>query len=119
MSLLTEDIAALFCEAFGSIYLAGTIERDGVPTYNTGGDITGYAGADSIAIKVQVDTASQAMRSDAGYAEGDVSLIILTYGISSLTADDEVSIGGTRYSLQTVDLDAANSHWICRGRRVG
>jgi hypothetical protein len=118
MGLLDGGIAAIFGAAFSGIYLDATLHTGtGAPVYGAGGVITGYAGGDK-AVKVQVDAATDAMRRGDGYAEGDVRLIILAQGIGSVTSDHRLTVGAVAYSLQSTELDAAASHWICRGRRI-
>jgi hypothetical protein len=118
MGLLDTDIAALFGAAFGGLYLDGWLHRDGTdPIYDDGGNIVGYVGGIEIAIKVQRDKATYAMRQSEGFSEGDVALIILAQGLPALTTDMQVTDGhGARWMIQSADLDAASSHWICRGR---
>ena len=119
MGLLDGGIAAIFGAAFGGLYLDGTLHRGtGSPIYASGGVITGYGGGGDVAVKVQVDAATDAMRRAEGFAEGDVRIIILAQGIGPVTSDHRITIGATTYSLQAAELDAAASHWICRGRRV-
>lgn len=118
MGLLDGGIASIFNAAFSSIYLDGTLHTGtGTPIYGPGGIITGYAGGDK-AVKVQVDAATDAMRRGDGYAEGDVRIIMLAQGIAAVTSDHRVTVGPVTYSLQSAELDAAASHWICRGRRI-
>ncbi|EHJ62822.1 hypothetical protein [Novosphingobium pentaromativorans] len=117
MGLLDGDIAALFSAAFSGMYLDATVNAGtGEPIYGAGGVITGYSGS-SQAAKAQVDAATQAMRQADGFAEGDVRLIILANGVA-VTSDHSVTVAGVKYSLQSVELDAAASHWVCRGRKV-
>lgn len=121
MSLLDGGIAAIFGSVFGGIYLDGLLHRDGTgPTYDSEGNVTGYAGGADIAIKVQTDRASYSMRQAEGFAEGDAALIILADGLSvAVTTDCQVTDGhGKRWMVQSADLDAAGSHWLCRGREA-
>jgi len=116
MGLLDGDISALFSAAFSGMYLDGTLTAGtGDPTYSTDGTITGYSSS-STAIKVQIDTATEAMRRADGFAEGDVRIIILADGIGDVTSDNGATIGGKAYRLLSADLDAAASHWVCRAR---
>lgn len=120
MGLLDGGIASIFNAAFSGLYLDGTLHAGtGEPIYDeTTGDITGYTEADDTAIKVQVDSATEAMRRADGFAEGDVRLLILAAGIPAITSDREVTVRGTRYRIQSAQLDAAASYWDCRGRAV-
>ncbi|WP_066770094.1 hypothetical protein [Sphingobium sp. CCH11-B1] len=120
MGLLNGGISAIFGAALGGLYLDGILHRDGVnPVYDDEGNITGYAGADDMPIKVQRDACSYSMRQSEGYSEGDVMLIILASSLAGtkVTTDMQATDGaGDRWTIKSHDLDAASSHWICRGR---
>jgi len=118
MGLLDGGIARIFNATFSALYLPATVHAGtGEPIYGAGGTITGYVGSDTPA-RAQVDSASEAMRQAEGFSEGDVRLIILAQGVPALTSDHEVTVQGTRYSIQTVERDPALSHWLCRGRVI-
>lgn len=121
MSLLGGGIASIFGAAFGGIFLDGALHRDGTdPIYDNEGNITGYAGGADIPIKVQRDACTYAMRQSEGYSEGDVRIIILTAGLGvEVTTDCQVTVSGKRWMVGSADLDAASSHWVCRGRAAG
>lgn len=118
MGLLDGGIEAIFGAAMGGFYLPGTLHRDGAqPQYDGEGNITGYAGGADLACRAQVDAATYAMRQADGYADGDVRVIILSAGLGvEVTTDFQVSVSGKRWQIASVERDAANSHWICRGR---
>jgi len=116
MGILNGDITALFGAAFSDMYLDATLHAGtGEPTYNAAGDITGYAGGD-VAAKCQVDAATDAMRREEGFSEGDVRLIILALGLPAITDNHQLTVQGVRYFLAGPSLDAAGSHWVARGR---
>ncbi len=117
MGALDGDVAALFAAAFGGMYLDGTLHGGtGDPVYSDEGDISGYSGAADTPVKVQIDRATSAMRAADGFAEGDVRVIILAQDGMTLTSDSEVTARGMRYRIQSAELDAAASHWMCRAR---
>ncbi|TCM21479.1 hypothetical protein EDF56_101143 [Novosphingobium sp. PhB165] len=118
MGLLNGGIASVFHSVFSGIYLDGTLHAGtGEPIYGPGSVITGYSGGDSD-IKVQTDATGDAVRDDVGFAEGDVTLIILALNVPQITSDHEVTDGyGEKFSIQRASLDAARSHWVCRGRK--
>ena len=122
MSLLNGGIAAIFGAALSGIYQDGQLHRDTTsPVYDGEGNITGYGGGGDIGIKVQRDDCSYAMVRSEGYAEGDVMLIILTAGLGDVevTTDMQATDGfGKRWMIESAKLDAAASHWICRGRKA-
>jgi hypothetical protein len=119
MGLLDGGIAAAFGSALSGLYPDGLLHREGTgPIYDDEGAIIGYDGGSDIPIKVQRDACSYSMRQAEGYSEGDVALIILAGGLAvQATTDMQVTDGtGKRWMIQSADLDAAASHWICRGR---
>lgn len=149
MGLLSGGIARIFNATFSALYLDGVLHAGtGEPIYAGGGEIVGYAGGGDQPIKVQIDSATEAMRQADGFAQGDVRLLILTtygqavapvevphsddaklsdgsgysqapYGsVVTVTSDHEVTIEGMRYSIQSVERDPALSHWVCRGRVI-
>lgn len=118
MGLLDGGISAIFGSVFGALYLDGELMQSGLdPIYDDAGNIIGYGGGDPVPIKCQVDGATWAMQQAAGYVDGDVRLIILRAGLSvEVTTDHRVEVGGKTWLVQSVETDAAASHWICRGR---
>lgn len=119
MQLLDGGIARIFAAALSGLFLNGLLHRDGTgPIYDSEGNIIGYAGGDDIAIKVQRDACTYTMRQAEGYSEGDVALIVLAAGLAvPITTDHQITDGhGKRWTVQSADLDAGSSHWICRGR---
>lgn len=116
MGLLDGGLAQIFNAAFSPLYLPATVHAGtGEPIFGPAGEITGYDGGDTPA-RAQVDAATDAMRRADGFAEGDVRMIVLSEGVDGLTSDHEITVRGARYRLQSVELDAAGSHWVCRGR---
>lgn len=120
MGLLDGGIEAIFGAAFSGLYLPATLHRDGtVPVYDGEGNITGYSNAASVACRAQIDAANYAMRQAQGFAEGDVRIIVLSSGLGvEITTDFQITVSGKRWMIASVERDAANSHYILRGRRA-
>jgi len=119
MGALDGGVAALFATAFGGMYLDGTLHQGtGDPIYDGEGTITGYDGPGDLAVKVQIDRATSAMRAANGFTEGDVRLIVLAQAGLAISSDHELTARGDRYRIQSAELDAAASHWICRARSL-
>jgi hypothetical protein len=119
MGILNGGLAAVFGAAFSGIYLDGVLHRGlSDPIYDERGNITGYGGGADIPMKVQRDRVTEAMRRADGFTDKDVALIILTapLGGIEITTDMEATDGhGARWKIGSADLDAAGSHWLCRG----
>lgn len=119
MGLLDGGIAAVFSAALSGLYLDGTLHTGtGDPIYDDAGNITGYTGAGDVAVKAQVDSATEAMRQAEGFAEGDARIIILAHGIGTVTSDHTITVRSAEWRLLSAELDAAASHWVCRARKV-
>lgn len=122
MGLLSGGIASIFNSALSGLYLDGLLHRGATnPVYDASGNIVGYSGGGDLPIKVQRDACSWAMRQSGSYVDGDVMLIVLAAGLNdvAITTDMEITDGqGRRWMVESADLDAASSHWICRGRKA-
>lgn len=120
MGLLDGGLAAIFSAALSGLYLDGVLHAGtGSPIYGPGGMITGYAGGSDVPIKVQTDSTGDSLKAALGYAPGDVQLIVLAHGVPQIGSDNEITDGhGVRYSVQSVERDAAGSHYVIRGRPV-
>lgn len=118
MALLDGGIASIFGSVFGALYLDGKLVQSGTdPIYDGAGNIIGYEGGVDVDIKCQVDGVTWAMQQAPGYVEGDCRIIILRAGLGvDVTTDHRVEVGGKTWLIQSVETDAAGSHWICRGR---
>lgn len=121
VGLLDGGLASVFAGAFAGIFSDGALHSNATgPQYDDAGDITGYTGGGDVAIKVQRDAATWAMRQAEGFAEGDVALIVLAEGLPGpITTEHRITDGaGAKWTVESVSLDAASSHWLCRGRRA-
>lgn len=124
MSLLDGGMAQAFAAVFGGIYLDGTLYRartfeddgaGGAPTRAPNDD--GFLPGESV--KVQIDAATQAMRSAEGYVDGDVRILMLAHGVAAPDTDCEVGAGGARYMVETIGTDPCGSYYELRGRKKG
>lgn len=131
MGVLDGGVARVFGSAFGALYPEAMLHLKLRAGEDAGGSVvrafTGDTGQlPGTPCKAQRDAAGFTMRQVEGYAEGDVRFLILTrYGETGLP---DIPLGshitwpwpdGTRYSLEgPVELDAAGSHYVARGREV-
>jgi hypothetical protein len=119
VGILDGGIAAVFGAALSGLYLDATLHRGtGSPTYDGEGNITGYTGAGDVAVKAQVDTATEAMRQADGFAEGDARILVLAQGIGTITSDHRITVRGQEWHILSAELDAAQSHWTLRARKA-
>ena len=120
MALLDGGIAAIFGAAFSGLYLDATLHSGtGEPVYDpVTGEITGYTGGGAVAVKAQVDTATEAMRQADGYAEGDARILVLAQGVGTITSDHRITVRGQQWLILSAELDAAQSHWTLRARKA-
>lgn len=95
----------------------------GVPVTDEGGSIVEPGVPIVYPCQVQVDSASEAMRAEAGFTEKDVALVILAASLPvSMDTEAEVEVlKGDHvglYSVKSANLDSMATHWLCRGRRI-
>src|SRR4051812_21352810 len=103
MGLLDGGGAAAFSSAFSSFYLDGTLYRPvGVGTDDGAGGGSGNGFDAGTAVKVQVDAATQAMRSAENYVETDQRILVLAHGLDPIDTDCEIDAGGTRWGIASV-----------------
>ena len=115
MSLLDGDIASLFADVFGGVYLDGVLDRRTATQDGVGGVSVSFT---SEACKVQVDTCTERQKLEEGYSPKDVRLLILA-GVSDVKAGDRVTVSGKTWSVgPTVTQDPARSYFECRGISV-
>lgn len=128
MSLLNGGLQAIFGAAFGPLYLDGTLHTSTL-TVETDGDVTESSPVD-LPIKVQVDRCTEAMRQAPDYSAKDVALIVLQkdvtivpnieHEITVVTDPDSSPVGSDRYKLNApIEADAASTHWLIRGTKLG
>lgn len=115
MSLLDGDIATLFADVFGGIYLDGVLDRRALVDDGEGGYSKSFT---SEACKVQVDACTERQKLEEGYSPKDVRLLVLA-GVSDVKAGDRVAASGKTWSVgPTVTQDPARSYFECRGISV-
>lgn len=107
--------------AIGAGYWNALARWPGTPVVDDGGSIVSPGSSLSLACHVQIDSADETMRAEAGYTDGDVAALVLVATLDgALDTDARLVVlegphAGT-YSVQSVRKDAAGSHWRCRAR---
>lgn len=115
MGLLNGDIAQLFGDVFGGIYLPATLIKRAV-VKGTGGKLTTIDAP--YPCRIQADNCTQAMRDASDYTDSDIRLLILTAGLP-VTVDTDCIVSGVRgrdWSIAgPINQDPAGSYFECRG----
>ena len=117
------SLATGFAASFGGPFEDATVKWPGTATYDTGGSITAAGTPVTYDCKVQFDAVTQAMRSDVGFLETDMRLLVLAASLEvplDTLAKIIVASGpnaGT-WELHSASLDPARVGWECRGRRI-
>jgi len=117
MGLLDGQLAEMFAGIFSGVYLDGNLYRPAEFADDGKGGGASQPFADPEAVKIQIDQATQAMRSDEGFVEGDVRILMLAHGASAPDTDCEIAGGGSRYMIETVSTDPAGTYFELRGRK--
>jgi hypothetical protein len=121
LDALFAGIAASVSQAMGGPYHSAVVRTSTPPVLDDGGSIVTPGQPVERACQCQVDTATDAMRADAGFIQGDMRLLILELdGVLGTDATVAVTAGPGQasYSVQAVTRDAAGIGWEARGRRV-
>jgi hypothetical protein len=118
MGLMDGGIAAAFAGVFSAVYLDGSLYRPAAFADDGMGGGSGSPFGPGEAVKVQIDQATEAMRSSEGYVDGDIRILMLAHGVAAPDTDCEIGAGGKRYSVETVGTDPCGSYYELRGRKV-
>lgn len=116
------DIALAFSEAGLGPYHDSEARWPGTPVIDDGGSIVSPGTPIALTCDCQVDSVTEAMRSEAGYTDRDVALLVLASTLAGeLDTDATIAVlagpyAGNSYSVQSVGKDSMASHWVCRGR---
>lgn len=116
MGLLDGGLAAVFGGAFGPLFLDGTLHVESLVPDGEGGFTSTFV---DHPVKGMVDSYSDAYRTQFGIPETDVKLIVLQFGATGAPSTDaQITLRGTRYSIQSIEQDPAQAAWTIRGRPV-
>lgn len=117
------SLATGFAAQFGAPFQDVTATWPGTAVYDDGGSIVTPGTPVSLPCKAQFDVPTEAMRSDPGFLEKDMRLIVLTATLDG-TLDSEAKIvvatgehAGT-WSLESITGDPAGIGWECRARKI-
>ncbi len=117
MGLLSGDLAGVFAAAFAPLYLEANLYRATVTGDGQGGGTESFAAAEPV--KAQLDATTQAMQASLGYVDTDQRILVLADGVATITADDEIEVGGFRWQIASVSQDPCGAYYELRGRRAG
>lgn len=113
MGLLDGGAAAAFAGAFSGLYLDATLHRSTITEDGEGGGSIAYADE---AVKAQLDSVTEAMRSADGYTDKDVRIFVLASGLEPIDSDCQITLKGVRYSIANPRQDPAGAYWELQGR---
>lgn len=111
------------CEGEGEgPFVTAQIVLPGTPVTDSGGSITAPGAPDVRDCLVQIDSCTEAMRAQAGYADKDVRLLVLgaTLEGAITTSHRVIVFNGPNAGLwlvQSASQDPAGIGWELRGRR--
>jgi hypothetical protein len=116
------DIALGFSGIAGAPFHEADVISVSAPVYDDGGDIVTPGTPTRRSCMAQADYAGEAMRGEAGFADGDIRILILSATLSgAITTDDRVEIKAGPFaglwSVQSVSRDPAAVGFELRGRR--
>lgn len=116
------DIGLGFSAAFGGPYHpARTIEQVD-PVFDDGGSIITPGGVLNRSCSVQIDSATEAMRQQGGFVDGDMRFIVLAATLEGALGTDariEVLEGPFLgiWMVEAIERDPVAAGWVGRGRR--
>lgn len=117
MGLLDGSAARIFGGIMGGQYLDAVIHRGALADDGQGG---GSISFDDEPCKASYEAMSEAQRREQGYADTDQRIFVLSYfegaEIADLSSDDEISIDGQRWSIESIRRDPARAYFDIRGR---
>lgn len=116
------DIGLAFSGVFGGPYQAARTIEQVDPVYDDGGSIITPGGVAHRACQVQVDVATQAMRTAPGYVDTDARFIVLSATLSgSLNTEARIEVlAGPHagiWSVSGLERDPVAAGWVGTGRR--
>lgn len=108
---------------FGGPYYDAIIRSQGQPVYDDGGSIITPGTPISRICQAQVDVVTQDMRSDVGFTDGDVRILVLADTLEgAVSLDDSIELlGGSHigtWQIQSVSIDPFGIYYELRGRRA-
>lgn len=124
MGLLDGGLAGVFGGIMGTFYPDATMHRAIITGDGEGGGSTAWAPGE--ACKAQLDKTIE--RTVNGNVETLQSILLLQQfkdgaGVAQTTArpstDDEITAGGTRWQIATIEVDPAQSYFLLGGRKSG
>lgn len=115
MGLLDGGLASVFASAFSGFYLDASLHRATMTPDGKGGGTTGWAAPE--AVKAQLDSTTQAMQGADGYVDSDQRILVLASGLAPITTDDEITVDGNRWAIESVSRDPAGAYFDLRGRK--
>lgn len=123
MAKVFAERAAFVSQVYGGPYYDALIMDKGDAVYDTGGSIVTPGTASTRPCQAQVDTVTQDMRREEGFADGDVRILVLADTLAGgISLDNSIEIlGGANigtWQIQTISRDPFGIYFELRGRRT-
>jgi hypothetical protein len=117
------NLAQGFSEQFGGPFVDGYVLSQTAPVMDDGGSIVTPGTPQNRPCKVQIDTATEAMRGADGFVDGDVRFIILSASVSgALDTDCRVQVlsgpSAGIWHVSGLERDPLALCWTGRGRKA-
>lgn len=120
MGLLDGGLAGVFGGIMGTFYPDATLHRAIITGDGEGGGSTSWAAGE--ACKAQLDKTIERMVN--GNVETLQGILLLQVdgdgnALARPSTDDEITAGGTRWQIATIETDPAGSYFLLGGRKSG
>lgn len=117
MGLLNGGAARIMSGVFSSLYLDAIVHRSTLTDDGEGGGSQAWTDQPC---KAAYEAMSEAQRQEQGYADTDQRIFVLAMHegqpIDEITTDEEITVDGERWSVESVRRDPARAYYDIRGR---
>lgn len=114
-----DGIKNMFNSVLSSIYGKGVLIR--TTMVRQSGGVMVPVDQPPVAVRVQIDRCTEAMRQAQGYTEKDVRMLVLQAGVPGqmITSNDKIVARGQTWKLYEIYEDPARVYWGGRAVRQG
>lgn len=121
MGLLDGGLASVFGSIFSSFYLDAQLYRADLGDDGEGGGSTAFD--DPEPVKAQLDKVIERMvggnmeKLQSIFMLQQISIEGVMTAVAKPSTDDEITVGGTRWQIATVETDPVNAYFLLGGRK--